>query len=177
MVTGVAASADGRFAAASARGVAIVWDVAVGGGGLRVSHKQVIKGVAFHPKRPVLATASLDGTVAFECLHGEATARGRHERCRRHREDVVRDRLHQFHAHRSLVEVRHRMIERDGCGDGRVFAAAAAAAGTEMSAAEEGEIATMPVVEQRVLDEEHQVGRNDPCWCGSGKKFKKCHGA
>lgn len=22
-----------------------------------------------------------------------------------------------------------------------------------------------------------QVGRNDPCPCGSGKKFKKCHGA
>jgi preprotein translocase subunit SecA len=22
-----------------------------------------------------------------------------------------------------------------------------------------------------------KVGRNDPCWCGSGKKFKKCHGA
>lgn len=21
-----------------------------------------------------------------------------------------------------------------------------------------------------------QIGRNDPCWCGSGKKFKKCHG-
>jgi preprotein translocase subunit SecA len=21
------------------------------------------------------------------------------------------------------------------------------------------------------------IGRNDPCWCGSGKKFKKCHGA
>ncbi len=20
-----------------------------------------------------------------------------------------------------------------------------------------------------------QIGRNDPCWCGSGKKFKKCH--
>jgi hypothetical protein len=20
-------------------------------------------------------------------------------------------------------------------------------------------------------------GRNDPCWCGSGKKFKRCHGA
>ena len=35
----------------------------------------------------------------------------------------------------------------------------------------------MPVVEQRVVDDEHQVGRNDPCWCGSGKKFKKCHGA
>ena len=24
---------------------------------------------------------------------------------------------------------------------------------------------------------EKTVGRNDPCWCGSGKKFKKCHGA
>jgi preprotein translocase subunit SecA len=23
---------------------------------------------------------------------------------------------------------------------------------------------------------EPKVGRNDPCWCGSGKKFKKCHG-
>jgi len=21
-----------------------------------------------------------------------------------------------------------------------------------------------------------KLGRNDPCWCGSGKKFKKCHG-
>ena len=20
-----------------------------------------------------------------------------------------------------------------------------------------------------------QTGRNDPCWCGSGKKYKKCH--
>lgn len=20
-----------------------------------------------------------------------------------------------------------------------------------------------------------RIGRNDPCWCGSGKKFKKCH--
>jgi preprotein translocase subunit SecA len=22
---------------------------------------------------------------------------------------------------------------------------------------------------------EHKLGRNDPCWCGSGKKYKKCH--
>ncbi len=32
-------------------------------------------------------------------------------------------------------------------------------------------------VEQRRVDEHDQIGRNDPCWCGSGKKFKKCHGA
>jgi preprotein translocase subunit SecA len=34
-----------------------------------------------------------------------------------------------------------------------------------------------PVVEQRRVDEHEQLGRNDPCWCGSGKKYKKCHGA
>jgi uncharacterized protein YecA (UPF0149 family) len=32
-------------------------------------------------------------------------------------------------------------------------------------------------VQQRVVDADQQTGRNDPCWCGSGKKFKKCHGA
>ncbi len=32
-------------------------------------------------------------------------------------------------------------------------------------------------VEPRRLDEHEKIGRNDPCWCGSGKKFKKCHGA
>jgi len=26
-------------------------------------------------------------------------------------------------------------------------------------------------------EEKKNIGRNDPCWCGSGKKFKKCHGA
>src|SRR3989344_7038736 len=26
-------------------------------------------------------------------------------------------------------------------------------------------------------DEHKNVGRNDPCWCSSGLKFKKCHGA
>jgi preprotein translocase subunit SecA len=34
-----------------------------------------------------------------------------------------------------------------------------------------------PVVEQRVADEWDRVGRNDPCPCGSGLKYKKCHGA
>jgi preprotein translocase subunit SecA len=22
-----------------------------------------------------------------------------------------------------------------------------------------------------------RIGRNEPCWCGSGQKYKKCHGA
>ena len=32
------------------------------------------------------------------------------------------------------------------------------------------------VVETVVKDEHDKLGRNDPCWCGSGKKYKKCHG-
>ena len=31
-------------------------------------------------------------------------------------------------------------------------------------------------VAQRRVDAIDQIGRNDPCWCGSGRKFKKCHG-
>jgi preprotein translocase subunit SecA len=42
---------------------------------------------------------------------------------------------------------------------------------------EEGAYEPAPVIQQRRVDEHEQLGRNDPCWCGSGKKFKKCHGA
>ncbi|WP_425430029.1 SEC-C metal-binding domain-containing protein [Desulfamplus magnetovallimortis] len=27
-----------------------------------------------------------------------------------------------------------------------------------------------------VLLEPIKIGRNEPCWCQSNKKFKKCHG-
>jgi len=30
---------------------------------------------------------------------------------------------------------------------------------------------------QQVVRNQEKVGRNDPCPCGSGKKYKKCHGA
>jgi len=53
--------------------------------------------------------------------------------------------------------------------------AAAAPAGAEGYAAEDEPLP--PPVEQRRVDPDEQLGRNDPCWCGSGKKFKKCHGA
>jgi preprotein translocase subunit SecA len=61
-------------------------------------------------------------------------------------------------------------------GTGAMAAAAAGGAQVYAGGGQEGE-QELPVVEQRVVDSEHQVGRNDPCWCGSGKKFKKCHGA
>jgi preprotein translocase subunit SecA len=53
----------------------------------------------------------------------------------------------------------------------------ALAAGAQVDLDDEPESNGFPVVEQRQLDPERTVGRNDPCWCGSGKKFKRCHGA
>jgi preprotein translocase subunit SecA len=37
-------------------------------------------------------------------------------------------------------------------------------------------VAAPPAQRQVVNNDEQDVGRNDPCWCGSGKKFKRCHG-
>src|SRR4051794_2753525 len=72
-----------------------------------------------------------------------------------------------------------RALQYGGGGDQPSALAAAAAAGTAgaLDYAEE-EMLDLPVqVETRHVDEKEQIGRNDPCWCGSGKKFKKCHGA
>ena len=35
--------------------------------------------------------------------------------------------------------------------------------------AKDGAVKTLP-------KEGDKIGRNDPCWCGSGRKFKQCHG-
>jgi preprotein translocase subunit SecA len=34
-----------------------------------------------------------------------------------------------------------------------------------------------PPEKPRPVHVEQKVGRNDPCPCGSGKKYKNCHGA
>jgi preprotein translocase subunit SecA len=36
---------------------------------------------------------------------------------------------------------------------------------------------TGPAAPKQAINEHKGIGRNDPCWCGSGKKFKRCHGA
>jgi preprotein translocase subunit SecA len=59
-------------------------------------------------------------------------------------------------------------------------AAGGVAAGTAIGAdgyPVDGVEEAAPPVQQRRVEAAEQVGRNDPCWCGSGKKFKKCHGA
>ena len=61
-------------------------------------------------------------------------------------------------------------IAQSAGGNGQTMASAAVAGG--LSAAS-GSVSTQQIVKS----EQEQIGRNEPCWCGSGKKFKKCHGA
>jgi preprotein translocase subunit SecA len=62
-------------------------------------------------------------------------------------------------------------IAAAGAGAGVV----ASERGTGITAGTVGGGATA-VATQRVVSDRDKIGRNDPCWCGSGKKFKKCHG-
>jgi preprotein translocase subunit SecA len=64
-------------------------------------------------------------------------------------------------------------VSYSGGGPAQPSALAMAAAGAGVAPEE----MAPPHVEQRRVDHSQQLGRNDPCWCGSGKKFKKCHGA
>jgi preprotein translocase subunit SecA len=61
----------------------------------------------------------------------------------------------------SQVNYQHAEAESplSGGGDGGAEPQAAAAA-----------------AEQPYVRDGKKIGRNDPCWCGSGKKFKQCHG-
>jgi len=78
------------------------------------------------------------------------------------------------HPSRSSSSTGGGRVSYSGGGAPQGAMAMAAAAGPGAMAAEEE---LPPPIEQRRVDESQQIGRNDPCWCGSGKKFKKCHGA
>jgi preprotein translocase subunit SecA len=98
------------------------------------------------------------------------------------RSEVV---LHLFHAELAPEDAQQQLSQQSQTTNGNLQyehetssgAAAIAAAG-----AGEAVVAGVPsaagVAAQTVHSSPHEkLGRNDPCWCGSGKKFKKCHGA
>jgi preprotein translocase subunit SecA len=61
--------------------------------------------------------------------------------------------------------------------DAIAAAGGGSAAGTATMALTGGNTSTAGAPRPIVKSERDNIGRNDPCWCGSGKKFKKCHGA
>lgn len=55
-------------------------------------------------------------------------------------------------------------------------AAATSPTASEPPAAGQGAGPDGAATEETFVRDQPKVGRNDPCWCGSGKKFKRCHG-
>jgi preprotein translocase subunit SecA len=61
--------------------------------------------------------------------------------------------------------------------DAIAAAGGSAMSGTATMAMTGGSTSTAGAPKPIVKSDRENIGRNDPCWCGSGKKFKKCHGA
>jgi preprotein translocase subunit SecA len=95
--------------------------------------------------------------------------------------------LHLFHAELAPEQGEQALEQAqaaDGRGNGNVSYQHETLAGAgAIAAAGMGEAAMQAVpsaggvVQTVVSSEQEKIGRNDPCWCGSGKKFKRCHGA
>jgi preprotein translocase subunit SecA len=56
-----------------------------------------------------------------------------------------------------------------------IAAAGSANAATALAAPSSGNGGSF--AQAPAVNEHKDLGRNDPCWCGSGKKYKRCHGA
>ncbi len=94
--------------------------------------------------------------------------------------------LHLFHAELAPEEAQQQLAQAQTTNGNLQYehettagAGAIAAAGAgEALAAGMREASAGHAAAQTVHASPHEkLGRNDPCWCGSGKKFKKCHGA
>jgi preprotein translocase subunit SecA len=94
------------------------------------------------------------------------------------REEVVTLLFHAELAPEDAAELEQAQAQQ--AMDGRYSYEHESLAGADAIATAAGGEALMtavPAVQQRVTTDQEKIGRNDPCWCGSGKKYKKCHGA
>jgi preprotein translocase subunit SecA len=97
------------------------------------------------------------------------------------RSEVV---LHLFHAELAPEQAEQQLAQAQAANgnlhyehESSAGAAAIAEAGGGEAVAAGVPSASGVVTQTVVASDRDKIGRNDPCWCGSGKKFKKCHGA
>ena len=91
------------------------------------------------------------------------------------RSEVV---LHLFHAELAPEEAQQQLAQSQ-TAPGAIHYEHETAAGADVidAALGGGGAVAAPVAQAPARQSElDKIGRNDPCWCGSGKKFKKCHG-
>jgi preprotein translocase subunit SecA len=95
------------------------------------------------------------------------------------REEVV---FTLFHAELAPEDAEELRAQEAAAGEGALAYSHESVAGADAISAAfggngDGELVAVPRTAQRVVAEKEKIGRNDPCWCGSGKKYKRCHGA
>jgi uncharacterized protein YecA (UPF0149 family) len=77
-----------------------------------------------------------------------------------------------------VVQAPRQMTEgRVEMGDAMAAASAAGSAVATASATGAGGNGNAAAASPQTVRGGPKIGRNDPCWCGSGKKYKRCHGA
>ena len=80
-----------------------------------------------------------------------------------------------FHLQLMSAEEVAREEERQRQAAAAMQRAARLQGASEQAEAGDGVAATDPQAQAQAPSRRKRPGRNDPCWCGSGKKYKKCH--
>jgi preprotein translocase subunit SecA len=95
-----------------------------------------------------------------------------------HAEIAVEDDLVPLNAAQPAGQLNYMHGDHSALEDAREYgpetAGGASSSTTFTQARQGGSASQTPIVQHRAADE---PGRNDPCPCGSGKKYKRCHGA
>lgn len=129
--------------------------------------------VSVHNHGPVQAAPSIDISRAIE-KHDEALD-----------EKVLMEEVGQLMP--SVPEVRHiqtgsgTKIKVEGSSDDEKYSSVEVevkepvAAGTKVTVERGGQVVSQDVYNDTGSLQRKKPGRNEPCWCGSGKKYKKCH--
>jgi preprotein translocase subunit SecA len=88
--------------------------------------------------------------------------------------------LHLFHAELAPETAQEQLAQPQSANGNLQYEHETTAGAAALAAAGGGAVAgaPAPAAVRTVQAGPHaKLGRNDPCWCGSGKKFKRCHGA
>ena len=108
--------------------------------------------------------ARVQGTVAEQLLRVQVKSAAELEQSRKAAEE-----------RRARLAAQRSESHADGSAVGK---ASAATGGSGAAASADGESPQQPAQPTKVETfrrDKPKLGRNDPCWCGSGKKYKKCH--
>jgi len=125
---------------------------------------------AFELFAAMLERIKFDTVTILSTLDVQIKSREQIEREEEARRARLNQRLQAQHAEAASL------AQLSSAGDANAQAEAAQAAAAQGSVPQGGRPAAAPMPAPRPVRAAPKVGRNQPCPCGSGKKFKNCHG-